>query len=228
MVDDDEDGDGDTNETDLLPTAPPPATLQAIRESYPKIERRARRYAEHRVRLVRITGRAVPQHYARELLDDAFADTWCGRVTWVPERCDLLLHLRGVIYDRTWAEIRRAARHPHFSIDAPANDRAWTVDRLEVEHALADSSEAGRPSLVVSALFASVCDELRRLASEDRDALAVLWCWQQSITDRHEVMSITGLEKTEYQRARKRLLYLSRDLPPELREAAQDQLRSAS
>ncbi len=66
------------------------------------------------------------------------------------------------------------------------------------------------------------------MVGDDRDAIAMLWCWQQSILDRDEVMAIVALDESRYQRARKRLLYLAKHLPPELREAAQDLLRSAS
>ena len=228
MVDDDDD-DGDRDDSTLLPAAPPPATLSALDEQYTaSVVRQARRYAEHRAVHVRRAGRAVPSTYARELVDDAHADTWLGHVTWDPERCDLIVHLRGVIHDRTWKEIRRAARYPHFSIDAPANDRAWAIDRTEVEHALAHATRNDVSPIAVCALFIRVCEELRRMVGNDRDALAVLWCWQQSILDRDEVMAVAGLDEAAYERARKRILYLSRNLPPELREAAHDQLRSAS
>jgi hypothetical protein len=48
------------------------------------------------------------------------------------------------------------------------------------------------------------------------------------ITERDEIMEITGLGEAAYDRTRKRLLYLSRDLPPDLRDAVHDHLRSAS
>jgi hypothetical protein len=179
------------------------------------------------VPLLRRAGCAVPKDYARELVDDAHADTWCGRLAWDPTRCDLLVHLRGAIYSRTWAELRRTARHPHFSIDAPANDRAWTIGHAEVEHALANAVPGSGTPVVFCAMLARVCDELRRMVGDDRDASSVVWCWQQSILDRDQVMAIIGFDEARYQRARKRLLYLARNLPPELREAAQDQLRSA-
>jgi hypothetical protein len=227
MLDDDDDDD-DTKEPDVW-SAPPAETLQALDEQYTaKVAKDAHRYAEYRANLVRRAGRAVPNNYARELVQDAHADTWLGRVTWHPERCALIVHLRGVIYDRTWAEIRRATRYPHFSIDAPANDRAWSIDRAEVEQALAEPSRHHCSPVVVYAWHVRTCAELRRLASGDREALDLLWCWEQSILDRDEVMAITGLDEAAYQRVRKRLLYVARNLPPELREAAQDQLRSAS
>lgn len=226
MVDDDDDG--DRNETELW-HAPPTTTLQAIAEQYTAdVARAAQRYAEGRVPSVRRAGCAVPKDYARELVDDAHADTWSGRLAWDPERCDLLTHLRIAIYNRTWAEIRRAARRPHFSIDAPANDRAWAIDPAEVEHALVHAAASGCSPVVQDALLTRACDELRRMVVDDRDAIDLLWCWEQSILERDKVMAIVGLDESRYQRARKRLLYLARNLPPELREAAQELLRSAS
>ncbi len=64
-----------------------------LREQFtPQLNTALRRYAEYRARMVRAAGRACPppSQYARELVHDAYADTWCGERTWDPERCSLV------------------------------------------------------------------------------------------------------------------------------------------
>jgi hypothetical protein len=78
------------------------------------------------------------------------------------------------------------------------------------------------------AMTTTVCQQLRSLVSRDVDAATIVKCWSDGFLDKDEVMRITGLTETAYKGARERLRNTCRGLPSELREAAQDLLRSAA
>jgi len=211
------------------PRSPPPETLRAIQEqTTPDLTRNARRYAERRAQAVRAAGLPIPKHYDRELLDDAHADTWTGEAPWDPSRCSLLVHLCGVIKKRTWLETLHARRHRRASIDVSPNDRGWLVAPDIVERQMRDASQGDVSPIMVCALVVRVCHELRRVTGADPGRLAILQCWENGLTERAEVMALTGLDEVAYHRARIAVMYLSRQLPPELREVVEATLRSAS
>jgi len=175
---------------------------------------RSRRYAEARSEMVREAGRAVPQSYPRELVHDAYVDTWTGTTLWDPARCSLLVHLRGVIRQRTWSEARHGRRFPHRRL-GPSTDTLFA------------SSGDVRPLLFV-ALVARVCTALRDASAGDFDALAVLSCWERGVVEREEILCLTGLDVAAYIRTRKRLLHRCEELPGEIVELVRDELRRAS
>ncbi len=216
----------DQKDDDTPPGSPSPETLRALAEqSTSEMWREARRFAEGRVRLVRRAGRPVHKNYARELVDDAHADTWSGDLTWDPSRCSLLAHLRRAIKRRTWREIRHANQVPLVSLHGPSNDGSISP---HVEHALAHASSGDCGPIMLCVLADRVCRALRILVPRDRAATAVVLSWEAGFIERDEVIERTHLSEDRYERARRRLLYMSRYLPPELRETAQELLRSAS
>jgi hypothetical protein len=174
---------------------------------------------------VRRAGKAVPKTYARELVNDAHADTWTGDLPWDPSQCSLLVHLCQAIRYRTWAEIRHMRRVPLVSLHGSVND--GTTLR-QIERALAHATHSGCSPAILHAINAMVCQELRRLVPHDHEASALLQCWEDGFLTRDDVMRHAGLSESAYDRARKRLLYLSRCLTPDLRESVQDLLRSPS
>jgi hypothetical protein len=206
--------------------APPLAIRQALEEqTTPELMKRARKYAQTRATLVRRAGRPVSKTYARELVDDAHADTWTGDLPWDPSQCSLLEHLCQAVKHRTWLEIRHVRRAPFVSLHGPANDGTTAP---QIERALARATQGDCSPIIMRAISAAVCQELRRLVPNDHEAAGLLQCWEEGLISRDEVLQRTGLSESAYERARKRLLYLSRYLTPTLRESAQDLLRSAS
>ncbi len=210
--------------------SPSPEVLVALRDQWtPPTVRDLHRYAEQRARMVRVSGRACPPpgQYARELVHDAHADTWCGDLTWDPDRCSLAMHLRGVIKSRTWTEIQKAPRF--VSLDGrPAND-SDPADGSPIQVHVALSASSGNVGPVVFPLLvARVCAELHKTAYEHHDCFALVRAWERGFTEREEIMEITGLDPVSYRRARKRLFYASSNLPASLRQFVQDYLRSAS
>src|SRR5215510_14197325 len=127
--------------------APLPATRDALRDQTTReLMTQAQQYAQTRVALVRRAGKAVPKTYARELVNDAHADTWTGDLPWDPSQCSLLVHLCQAIRYRTWAEIRRMRRVPLVSLHGSAND--GTTSR-QIERALAPATHGScRPVIL--------------------------------------------------------------------------------
>src|SRR5678815_5632899 len=72
----------------------PISLLRAIEEqTTPDLMKRLRKYAQTRVNMLRLAGSSVSATSARELVDDAHADTWVGDLPWDPLQCSLLEHL---------------------------------------------------------------------------------------------------------------------------------------
>lgn len=203
---------------------------RALREQFtPRVNTELRRYAEYRARMVRAAGRVCPPppRYARELVHDAYADTWSGERTWDPERCALVDHLRGVIDSRTWNEVKTPRQYTSLDARPIANDNDDHAG--EERLALADklsSSSGDISSVALPALVARTCHALRQAAKE-RDCIDMVRAWELGFIDRDEICALTGLDETAYRRARGRLLYIAGDLPDELRQLVRDYLRSA-
>ena len=159
-------------------------------------------------------------------MQDALGDTWRGILRWDPARRSLLHHVRNAIRWRAWNDARHARRFQHVPWNTAANDEKSERIEVEVHDASGTQSDAG--PLILVGLIVTLAAELRRLAADDDDAQAILDCWADSVVERDEVMARTNLTKAEYKAARRRLLHLVKHLPPELREAARDILRSAS
>jgi hypothetical protein len=183
----------------------------------------ARQYARQRARLVRRAGVRVDHLYARELVQDAYADTWAGTdVQWDPAQCSLLEHLRGLIRSRTWKDATGARQRPHVSID-------WDEDLVtEVDDAHRHGTQGNVSPIVLARVAATVVQDLQRLAAGDAAATAILAAWEDGLVDRDEVIARTALTDKEYKAARARLTYLVLSLPQSLRETARTVLRGKS
>lgn len=181
------------------------------------------RFAELRVKRLRLAGSPVSATQARELVADAYADTWIGALPWDPDRCDLGTHLRTAIKQRTWRELRRARR---FAAVAWHEVSTEDVMDTQLEGALAHSAAAARHRDALAAMLASTCERLRRLAHHEHEVSVLTRGWEAGLVEQDEVLSGTGLSRTSYTRARRRALYMSRQLPAEFREAVRTLLRT--
>jgi hypothetical protein len=187
----------------------------------PKLIDELRRYAQDRAKLVWRAGRPVSETFARELVDDVHADICVGDLPWDP-KCKLLDHLKAAIKRRTWLEIRHGRRVSFVSLQEVANDET-------MEQALTSTTRPDCDPIVLSAMTATVCQQLRSvLASSDVDAAAIAKCWSDGILEKDEIMRLTGLAGSAYECARRRLRRAIRRLTSELREAAHDLLQSAA
>jgi hypothetical protein len=216
----------DPRDDEPVRRSPPPDTVRAFHEQATvALVIEARRYASTLVPMVRHAGRATSPLYNLELVNDALTDTLSGDVTWDPAECSLIEHVCTLIKTRAFREVRRAHRFRHLPIEAPSNDPRWEV---EVEHAARAASSGDISPFMLAALVERVVPDLRRLAARSADACSILDCWRDGVTEKAAVRTRTGLGDAEYHAARGRLLYHARRLPPELRDAVQNLLRSAS
>ena len=209
---------------DGAPDPPPPTAdvIQALEEqTTPELMSDLRRYAEGRATRMRLAGCPVPAAYARELVEDAHADTRLGLRPWDPARCDLIGHLRNAIRQRTWRELRRARRLVFVALHGAAND-GDVASQIEKAPARSPGSDHRRHAL--SALLATTCQGLRRLVHHEREVTVLTRGWEDGLAEEGEILKRTGMSRAGYARARKRALYMSRQLPPELREAVRSLL----
>ena len=204
--------------------APPPSNRsELLNQATKELRRAAYRYARQRSALVRRAGVRIDHLYARELVQDALADTWLGTtVTWNPQQRTLLDHIRRIIRYRSWKDVIGARRRPHVSIDG---DEEVSV---EVDDMQSHGTQGSVSPIVLAGVTASVVRDLRRLAAGDPAAMAILVAWEEGLVDREDVMDRTGLSQKDYKAARSRLLYLVPSLPQSLLETARTLLRSTS
>jgi len=207
-----------------------PEIQHALDEQYTDAVRDlAHRFAERRAALVRKAGWPVPtpKDYAKELVHDAYVAVWSGLRAWDPLRMPLASRLCWLIMDRTWREIVQAKRRrEEVNFDLAAND-----PKIGIEAALArDSAGSVRDDaqMEIVALFRRVVLALLDLARKDEQARAVLRCWAQGFLEPDDICALTQMTTAVFLATRKRILRLSKRLPPELYEAAQDLLRRVS
>lgn len=215
--------------TDHDATFPPsPFPIEETRralevQTTPEVITKARQYARARVRVLRLAGRPVSRTTARELVNDAYADTWIGIARWNPAQCPLLGHLRRRILQQTWVQARRARKISFVPMHYPANDNVSP----KVERALAAAAWYEMEPGALYSLVTSVCEHLRPLVTDDDEA-EIVACWTAGLVERDEIVTATGLDQAAYDRARKRLMYRTRNLSPDLRALARKLFRNAS
>lgn len=193
----------------------------------PPLRDKLLRFAENRVKQMRWARRPPPKNYAKELVHDAMTSIWLGLRRWDPHQ-DLEARLRFLIKERTSREMSRAQKYEHVSYDLAANDS--DVVNVKVEEKLAATAPAPASPLVsmhMAIVARQVAAEMVILAHDDGEVRGILACWERGITEPQDIMAITGLSESAFKHARERILRLARHLPPELREAAYDLLRSA-
>ena len=122
-------------------------------------------------------------------------------------------------------QVRDAAEPLGTQLFIAAND---PKDARAIHRHLTHASQGDCSPIMFAALVFRIANALKDLAQGDPDALAMLACWRDGVTVRGEVLARTQLTTAAYKATRKRLLTLRDKLPPELRDAAHDLLRSAS
>src|SRR4051812_5603880 len=146
---------------------------------------------------------AAPQpddYYPRQLALDAVSDTLLGTVVWNPATKELMQHLRDVVRNRAYIDWAHARKFRHESIDEEIESG---------EPSILDEADAkllertADPRSVENA--AAALAELRVHAADDPDVLAYVWALEHDHLSRAEVMAATGLSRTAYHNARRRL-----------------------
>ena len=176
------------------------ATQDMMDDVYGYVARRAT-WIEHQ------QGRRAPG-LIREMIQDAIGDTFAGIVTWDPSRCSLALHLKSVIRSRLSHEFDRAEHFEHVTDAAEA----------DVHEVMAVNSATTDP------IFEKYAEDfeahLRGLAADDQPVLVLIDTYLGGLTERAQICRATGMTKSVYHNAHRRLKRLADNLPEQLRSAA--------
>jgi len=201
----------------------------------PEVMEHVMRYAQSRALWVMKRTGIDDVDLAENLHQDALTDTWLGRRSWNPENVPLMVYLRNVIKSRTSDLVKHAKRFPRDVLDPTERDRlelvydAHTDDRIDELEArkesdgvrlLSDAPESA--STPASRAAEDLLVSLYRLAEDDEHVLSILDCYRDDVIERADVMRTSGLSRTDYHNARRRLTRLIADLPQRIRDAALD------
>lgn len=153
-------------------------------------------------------------HLARELIDDAIGDTFLGVVTWEPNEISLAVHLKRVIRSRTSHELERLAKFPQVRISQTPS--------LDFEREVSEAMEAqcAGSATDLSACIDATIGAMRTLAADDAPVLTLLDAYGEGAIECRDVMRMTGMSRSEYDNARRRLMRLVPKLPEDIREMA--------
>ena len=175
---------------------PPESWLEAFEaQASTELYRRAARYARSRAQMVWLARGYTDDLYVKELVQDAFSDTLIGELLWDPQRCTLEAHIINAIRGRSRHHREHALRFPTESVDA-ASLGASPPSRDPIESMVRD-----------------VVIELRALAHDDEQTLALLDAFGEGNFVRKDIVrQLRWTEKT-YRNARVRLARYVKQLP---------------
>jgi len=191
--------------------------------------RRHARWCLHEYRLERGAS------YDHEVVQNALADIFEGRIAWDPARASLLDQVCDVIRYRVRDEKRsKAARTPHVSIgggvrgclDGESSDGTRQLDaEITRAHAVEQPSDPATQleRKQVRELGARLGAELAALAKGDAELTALVTCLRAGIFEREDVLAETGMTAAEYHNARRRLQRLTVRLSDDLRTMAEEE-----
>lgn len=171
------------------------------------------RYAETRAASLARAGGTMD---ALDLVQSVLCDTYAGVLMWDPSSCSLEQHVRQSIKSRSRHERERARQVTCESLDA--HDTATVASRLEGEADPATETVPRTYRHDVHGLASRLVD--LAVAERDNDLLLVLRAMAGGAQGREQVIEDTGLDKTRYRNARKRLRkHLAKSLQPAVNPA---------
>jgi len=187
------------------------------RQATAALRRRALNVARGCIHKIEMSGGHVVSSQAEDLVDDALADTWLGRLSWDPVKRDLMAHITSTVESHARHERKKAKKFPAASLDAfdedDEDDRAAAV-WSEAEEALAANAPATNLTEMMCAI--DVFDRVRALAAGDLEVLTLLDAMRAGAFERADLMQATGMSPRRYESARRRLDTLLRKLPPSM------------
>ncbi len=152
-----------------------------------------------------------------ELTQEAIEMTITGERAWDPDRCNLFVHLCGVISSRTSSMMKHARKFPETPI-AKGHD-GWK----SAEVALRDERGDGNPepAYATAELAHQTVTTLLSMAeaNNDNQVIAILEAYADEVTTRVDVAARIGIGVRKYDHARARLLRLVSQLPDELQRS---------
>lgn len=196
----------ETQDGDDVAWAPDEAWIDALQAqlSEPMLDR-VRRYARTRAIGVARAGRKVDDYYARELVQDAVADTFTGALRWHPDAISLEAHLVRAVRCRTKDERKRLARFRHQALDDS------TDSARDAEHELSTACDTS-PEGERRRHAADVLAQVREHVAGDRDVLRILDAYAAGVTAKADVLAFVGMRSRTYHNAHNRLVRLARSL----------------
>ena len=149
------------------------------------------------------TGIRDPQ-LTEELVQNALGDTFARTVVWDPTRCELAMHLKGVIRSRCSHELERANVFVHVSIET--EDENVVTDAMSA-NAVANGNVSSEPTVQ------EFNARLRFLAADDPPVLRLLDLYEEGISERRDVYRLGPMSPAAYHNAFRRLMRLVDSLP---------------
>lgn len=166
---------------------------------------RVRRFARMRALGVANTGRKVDDYYARELVQDAIADTFEGVLRWDPARVTLEAHLTRAVQSRSRDDRTHEIAFPHDTMGDP-DERSQLVESEASIAAATDHDLEKRR--YASELMARIREE----AAGDKAVLRILDGYDAGATTKAEVIEHTKMKARTYHNGRIRLGRIVRNL----------------
>lgn len=170
--------------------------------------KRLRRYALLHARLPGGEHLGDAAAHAEEVVQAAATDVLAGVLRWDPAERQLESLLLDVVRLRIRRDRRRAARHPHVSIDATRSDRPPTSAGATEAHLVSHGALGWRSESGLAAGKLGVMQLLRERLEGDLLASRFLAAIDQGASKRAEIMRAAQLSRTEYYSTRRRLARL--------------------
>jgi hypothetical protein len=176
--------------------------------------KRARRYAAQRARDAGWEATAAGSDGPDELVDNIVKDTIDGVLRWDPSVRRFQRHLYDAIRLRVNRHAKRAARHPHESIDAmDADGESPGMAEMEAK-LLADAPTATDDT---AARATDIFHALQPLAVDKPLVEALLGAFARKAFDKEDVMRVAQMTPADYHNARRQLTRLVEQLPDHLK-----------
>jgi hypothetical protein len=166
---------------------------------------RARKFARMRALGVANTGRKVDDYYARELVQDAIADTFEGVLRWDPARVTLEAHLTRAVQFRSRDHRMHEIAFPHDAL-GDGTDESLLAERE------ASGVATTEPDLEKRRYAAELLAYIRDETAADKPVLRILDAYDAGATTKAEVIAYTKMKARTYHNARIRLGRIVRDL----------------
>jgi len=161
------------------------------------------------VRRYAITDLRMTSDDAQDIVQRALVDTLSGARRWNPAERSLLDHVRATVWSRFRCDQATATRWHQVAFDPGAAESSAHAVHAEVEAALATrANEAAAEEEMDEYL-----DQLRDIAADDREVLAILDAVDAGARNRAEVLTHAGLSLATYRNASLRLSRFRKRLP---------------
>ena len=165
-------------------------------------------------------GRHVDDADVEDVVSAVLVDTLSGTLTWNPARHDLYAHLKDAIKFRVRNEAkstRKRKKHDPLEEDERNESLAPQIAAGAIVPTVTTPDERDEQ---LGRLADSALTDLRALAVRDVDVTKLIEALANRITDRDELIRVTGMNLSKYTNAWRRLGRLVNQLPVQLRDEA--------